>query len=208
MAAPRDWVQPTPSALAVGCNRATLCLGTSKQAEVRACSGHGHQWATVPMGYCRAWAILTSLKESGCKLGRAAGVPPLGCGFGSAAGPQVSAGSELCTGSSIQDNQPHGKSDGRCVGLCRMRLPAVLSGCQPPGPTQLCGYRAAGFSWVRVTGFVGGQGLFTVKTSHLLLVSFKTKPNPKHRVCACGRVCAEVPHCHFPSRWCITVFMW
>lgn len=49
-------------------------------------------------------------------------------------------------------------------------LPLALgSGCAVGpqgslGPTQPFGYKASGFAWVRVTGFLGGQGLFTVKT--------------------------------------------
>lgn len=107
------------------------------------------------------------------------GCCPLPGGSGCRAGAQVPTGSELCAGSSCQEHQSCWKGDGRWETLCHtpaeLSIASSASWADVPVGVQSC--------WIclgeGVTGFVGGQGLFTVKTYNLLC---PLKPNPKHRV--------------------------
>lgn len=77
-------------------------------------------------------------------------------------------GCELCAGSSCQEHQSYGKGDGRWEAVCH--TPAGLSiAFSASGADVLVGVQSC---WIclgeGVTGFVGGQGLFTVKIYNLL----------------------------------------
>lgn len=107
-------VQSIPSAIRH--NQAMLCLGTSKTGR-GACSRLCQPWASAGKRCSQDTALPHSKRADANQTGLLR-CSPLAVGSGCTAGPQVSAGSELCAGSSCQENEPDRKGDVRCEGLC------------------------------------------------------------------------------------------
>lgn len=163
LAALQGWLQPAPLALA-------LLLGAAKPCSAWAPATLAKvQPHTVPAQHCLPWALLTSLFKTDMTWTRLPGCCPSSGRSGCRGSPGVSS----VLGAGVRSTSP----TGRVGELCH--TPAALSilslSADVPVGAQSC--------WIGlgegVTGFVGGQGLFTVKTYNLLC---PLKPNPKHCV--------------------------
>lgn len=78
-------------------------------------------------------------------------------------------------GAAVKNTSPSGREMGGCATPAGLNIASSASQADVPVGVQSC--------WIclgeGVMGFVGGQGLFTVKTYNLLC---SLKPNPKHCV--------------------------
>lgn len=184
----------TGSCSAVGCSHAVPCLGSRHTG--RGASPHCASHSTA----CPGLSSPPSLKQTWPGPDCQGAAPHLG-GLAAELEPSSPLGLSSVLGAAVRNTSPSGRvmGEGRLCHSCELSITSSASRADVPVGVQSC--------WIclgeGVTGFVGGQGLFTVKTYNLLCPLNQTQSIVYMWMGDCGSTMTPFPCC-----WCVAVLGW